>query len=75
MQTLINMDILVYGIGFDRKGNFSFPGDGYGQNILVFGVDMSFSAHIDNIKRHISIRNRSKTRIRTCSNCRKNVFH
>ena len=69
------MDILVYGIGFDRRGSFSFPGDGYGQNILVFGVDMSFSAHIDNIKRHISIRNRSKTRIRTYSNCRKNVFH
>ena len=69
------MDILVYGIGFDRRGSFSFPGDGYGQNIFVFGVDMSFSAHIDNIKRHISIRNRSKTRIRTYSNCRKNVFH
>ena len=45
------MDILVYGIGFDRRGSFSFPGDGYGQNILVFGVDTTFSAHIDNKKK------------------------
>ena len=37
-----------YGIGFDRRGKFSFPGGGYGQNVLIFGVDMSFSAHIDN---------------------------
>ena len=36
-----------YGIGFDRRGSFSFPGCGFGQNLLIFGVDMSFSAHID----------------------------
>ena len=36
-----------YGIGFDRKGSFSFPGCGYGQ-LLTFGVVMSFSSHIDN---------------------------
>ena len=55
-----------YGIGFDRKSSFSFPGGGFGQNVLIFGVDMSFSAHIDNKKkRHISLRNRSNTRIRT----------
>ena len=42
---------------------------------INFGVDMSFSAHIDNKKRHISIRNRSNTRIRTYFNCRKNVFY
>ena len=64
-----------YGIGFDRKGSFSFPGGGCGQNILIFGVDMSFSAHIDNKKRHISIRNRSNTRIRTYFNCRTNIFN
>ena len=23
-----------YGIGFDRRGSFSFPGGGYGQNVL-----------------------------------------
>ena len=40
-----------YGIGFDRRGSFSFPSGGFGQNVLVFGVDMSFSAHIDNEKK------------------------
>ena len=40
-----------YGIGFDRRGSFSFPGGGYGQNVLIFGVDMSFTTHIDNKKR------------------------
>ena len=64
-----------YGIEFDRRGSFSFSGGGYCQNVLIFGVDMSFSAHIDNKKRHISIRNRSNTRIRTYFNCRKNAFH
>ena len=24
-----------YGIGFDRQGRFSFPSDGYGQNVLI----------------------------------------
>ena len=42
-----------YGIGFDRKGIFSFSGGGYGQNVLIFRVDMSFSAHIDNKKKDI----------------------
>ena len=23
-----------YGIGFDRRSSFSFPGDGFGQNVL-----------------------------------------
>ena len=40
-----------YGIGFDRRGSFSFPGGGFGQNILIFGVDMSSSSHIDNKKK------------------------
>ena len=37
-----------YGIGFDRRSSLAFPGGGYGQNILIFGVDMSSSVHIDN---------------------------
>ena len=64
-----------YGIGFDRRGRFSFPGGGFGQNIVIFEVDTSFSTHIDNKKRHVSLRNRSNTRIRTYFNYRKNVFH
>ena len=44
-----------YGIGSDRKGSFSFSGGGYGQNVLIFGVDMSFSAHIDNKKKDMLV--------------------
>ena len=44
-----------YGIGFDRRGSFSFPGGGFGQNVLIFGVDMSSSAHIDNKKKDILV--------------------
>ena len=40
-----------YGIGFDRKSSFSFPGGGFGQNVLIFGADMNSSAHIDNQKK------------------------
>ena len=32
-----------YGIGFDRRSSFSFSNGGFGQNILIFGVDMSSS--------------------------------
>ena len=44
-----------YGIGFDRRSSFSFPGGGFGQNVLVFGVDMSSSAHINNKKNDILV--------------------
>ena len=42
-----------YGIGFDRRSSFSFPGGGFGQNVLIFGADMSYSTHIDNKKKEI----------------------
>ena len=42
-----------YGTGFDGRGGFSFPGGGFGQNVLIFGADMSSSAHIDNKKKYI----------------------
>ena len=44
-----------YGIGFDRRGSFSFPGGGFGQNVIIFGVDMSSSVHVDNKKKDILI--------------------
>ena len=55
-----NADIDKYGcfgsgIGFNRRGSFSFPSGGFGQNVLGFGVDMSFSAHIDNKKKDILV--------------------
>ena len=35
-----------YGIRFDRRSSFSFPGGGFGQKVLIFEADMSSSAHI-----------------------------
>ena len=37
-----------YGLGFDGRSSFSFAGGGFGQNVLIFEVDMSSSTHIDN---------------------------
>ena len=37
-----------FGIGFNRRSSFSFPGGGFRENLLILGVDMSSSAHIDN---------------------------
>ena len=50
-----------YGIGFDRRESFSFPGGGFGQNVIIFGVDMSSSAHIDNKKKDILILGKGPT--------------
>ena len=44
-----------YGIGFDRKSSFSFPSGRFSQNVIIFGIDMSSSAHIDNKKKDISL--------------------
>ena len=44
-----------YGIGFDRSSSFSFSGGGFGQNVLIFGVDMSCFSHIDNKKKDILV--------------------
>ena len=42
-----------YGIGFDGEQTFSFPGSGFGCNVIIFGVDMSSS--VDNKKKYILI--------------------
>ena len=49
-----------FGIGFDRKLSFSFPSTGFGQNVLIFGVDMS-SSHIDNKKKNILVLGKGPT--------------
>ena len=49
-----------YGIGFDRS-SFTFPGGGFSQNVLIFGVDMSSSAHIDNKKKDILLLGKGPT--------------
>ena len=63
-----------YGIGFDRKLTFSFPGGEFGQNGIIFGADMSSSAHVNNRETYFSSWKRSNTRITTYSDRRKNVF-
>ena len=50
-----------YGIGFDRRSSFLFPSGGFGQNTLIFGVDMSSSAHIDNKKNDILVLGKGPT--------------
>ena len=37
-----------YGIRFDAKGTVSFPSGRIGQNIIIFGADMSSSVHANN---------------------------
>ena len=50
-----------YGIGFDRKSSFSFPSSGFGQNVIIFGVDMSSFAHVDNKKKDILVLGKGPT--------------
>ena len=61
-----NVDIIKYkqpgcGIGFDRHGSFSFPGIRLGRNVMIFGVDMSSSAHVDNKEKDILILGKGPT--------------
>ena len=64
-----------YGIGFDGKGVFSHPTGSFGNNAIIFGVDMSSSVHIDIKKRHFNFGKGSNTRIRRAFiNRRKNLF-
>ena len=60
-----------YGIGFDRTSSFSFTSGGFGQNVLIFGADMSTSIHIDNKGKDILVLGRGPTQ---GLDCRKNVF-
>ena len=49
------MGTLVMELNLTEKEFFLFSGGGYGQNVLILGVDMSFSAHIDSKKRDILV--------------------
>ena len=50
-----------YGIAFDRTSSFSFPGGGNGQNVIIFGVDMNSSIHVDNKGKDILILGKGPT--------------
>ena len=56
-----NSEYSGYGIGFDRRSSLSFPGGGFGQNVIIFGVDMSSSVHVDNKKKDILILGKGPT--------------
>ena len=43
-----------YGIGFDRKGEFSF-GNGFARNVIILGADMSSSVHANNRIKNILV--------------------
>ena len=63
-----------YGIGFVRI-DFAFPGGGFGQNVLIFGPDMSSSAHIDNKKKDILVLGRRPAQgLEHTLTAEKNVF-
>ena len=38
-----------------NEKSFSFSSGGFGQNVMIFEVDMNSSAHVDNKKKHILI--------------------
>ena len=44
------MGTLAMEIDLIEKTSFSFLSSGFGQNVLIFGADMSFSANIDKKK-------------------------
>ena len=44
-----------YGIGFDSHSEFSLPDVSMGKNVIIFGVNMRSSVHINNKKKDILI--------------------
>ena len=44
-----------YGIGFDSRGCFTHPSGGDDRNVIIFGADLSSSAHAHNKTRSILV--------------------
>ena len=44
-----------YGIGFDTTGVYLLPDGSFGRNAVIFGIDMSSSAYVDNKRKDILI--------------------
>ena len=65
-----------YGTGFERRGEFSFS-DGFGQNVIICGADMSSSVHANNKTKNIlALGEGLDKRIRQYKHlCRKTVFN
>ena len=56
-----------YGTGFYSGSEFLLPDSSMGRNIIIFGVDMNSSVHIDNKKKYLNSWYRSNARIRLYS--------
>ena len=63
------------GVGFGMRGTFSFPTGGFGKNVIIFGVDMSSSVHVNNKKKDILILREGPTQGLDNTNCRKNLLN
>ena len=50
-----------YGIGFDRSGVFLLPDGSFGRNVVIFGVDMNSSVHVDNKGKDVLILGQGRT--------------
>ena len=50
-----------FGIGFDTHKQYFLPDGSIGKNVIIFGVDMSSSVHIDNIGKDILILSKGPT--------------
>ena len=50
-----------YDIGFSMRSEFSLPDGSMIKNVIIFGVDMSSSVHIDNKKKDILILGKGTT--------------
>ena len=50
-----------YGIGFVRTGIYLPPGGSFCRNVVILGVDMSSSAHVDNKGKDILILGKGPT--------------
>ena len=55
------MQVFGYGTGFDRLGRFSYHGIRSGKNVVIFGVDMSSSGHVDKEVKDILILRKGPT--------------
>ena len=54
MLILIRTNILDT-VEFDGTGAYLLPDGSFGRNVVIFGVDMSSSAHVDNKGKYILI--------------------
>ena len=55
MLLLISTNIQAMVLDLMEKQLFAFPNGSFGQNVIIFGADMSSSIHVDNKKNYILI--------------------